>query len=228
MDKYFEKNQEYWDLGYEAENVEGWVFRPYGRVFKHEFGLDGSKHERVLDFGCGSGAALKFFKSKGFDVYGVDISQPDINRCKSRMPDVADHFLVIPPEPSESDVWFGGNFDLVVSIQALYYFTFADYEKRIKSIYNMMKPGAYIYASMMSTKCWYYENSTPYKDGLRNVTIQNGRLNLKDYYIFFLNSEEELLEKFKLFKKIHVGFYSHKYSEKEGLDYHYTYIGQKV
>ena len=108
MDNYLQKNYEYWQKGYEAENVESFVFRVYGRVFKQESGIDGSKHERLLDFGCGSGAALRFFKSKGFDVYGVDISKVDIQCCKQRMPDISDHFTVIDPKPDENDVFFGG------------------------------------------------------------------------------------------------------------------------
>src|SRR5436190_24196902 len=99
MDTYLEKNKEYYDKGYDAENVESYVFRAYGRIFKHDFGLDGSKGEKVLDFGCGSGASLKFLKSKGFNVHGVDISEIDIRRAQSRMPDIKDHFVVIPPKP---------------------------------------------------------------------------------------------------------------------------------
>jgi len=34
MSDYLKKNEEYWAKGYEAENVESFVFRPYGRIFK--------------------------------------------------------------------------------------------------------------------------------------------------------------------------------------------------
>ena len=88
MDNYLSKNKEYYDQGYEAENVESYVFRTYGRIFKHDFGMDGSKGEKLLDFGCGSGATMKFFQSKGFNVYGVDISDVDIQRAQSRMAEI--------------------------------------------------------------------------------------------------------------------------------------------
>jgi len=228
MEEYFEKNKEYWDKGYDADHTESFVFRPYGRVFKYEFGIDGSKHERVLDFGCGQGAALRFFDSKGFDSYGVDISGPDIEVCKQRMPHIAENFMVVDPKPKPNDIWFGGNFDLVVAIQSLYYFNNTDFKVRIESIYNMIRPGGYIYASMMGTKCWYYKNSVPYKDGLRKVTINTPRLKLDDYYIFIIESKEELLERFGMFKKIHIGYYDACYREDEESDFHYTFIGQKV
>ena len=228
MDEYFKGNKAYWDKGYVAQNVESFVFRPFGRIFAHDCGLTGKNHEKMLDFGCGQGAALQFYDSNGFDVYGVDISEPDIGVCKKRMPHVADHFITVDPKPKAGDMWFGGGFDLVIAIQALYYFNNEDYAIRIKTIYDMMKPGAYIYASMMGTKAWYYEKSTPYKDGLRRVEIDTPRLKLKDYYIFFVESEKELLERFKLWKPVHVGYYDAKYRNDEGCDFHYTFIGQKV
>jgi len=105
---YLKENYNYWEKGYEADNVESQVFRVYGRIFRAQFGLDGSKKEKLLDFGCGCGAALEFFFKKGFDVYGVDISAVDIERCKARMPQISDHFAVIEPKPKTEDVFWGG------------------------------------------------------------------------------------------------------------------------
>ena len=45
---YLQKNYEYWQKGYKAENVESFVFRVYGRIFKAQFGIDGSKREKSL------------------------------------------------------------------------------------------------------------------------------------------------------------------------------------
>ena len=74
MEKYLKDNLEYWRQGYEAENVESFVFRPYGRILKAQLGIDGSNGENILDFGCGSGASLRFFKSKGFRVFRVEMT----------------------------------------------------------------------------------------------------------------------------------------------------------
>lgn len=228
MGRYLEANKEYWQQGYEAENVESFVFRPYGRIFKAELGIDGSKGEKLLDFGCGSGAALEFFSHKGFDVYGVDISVPDIGRCRQRMPDIADHFTVIPPKPRADTVFFGGEFDVIIGIQSLYYFTFTDLKTLMMSLYNQLRPRGIIYASMIGTKCWYFANSVPCEDGLREVRISTSRLQFEKYFVQFTESEEHLIQKFSMFKKLHVGYYDAKYSEDEGSDFHYVFIGQKV
>ena len=84
MNDYLEKNLAFWSKGYEAENVESFVFRTYGRIIK-KLGFDG-KGQKLLDFGCGSGATAHFFHKIGFEVYGVDISQIDIETCRKRIP----------------------------------------------------------------------------------------------------------------------------------------------
>ena len=44
MSDYLAAQDRYYKPGYDAENVESWVFRTYGRVFKAQFGMDGSNY----------------------------------------------------------------------------------------------------------------------------------------------------------------------------------------
>lgn len=81
----YEKNEDYWSGRYEAPNVESFIFRFYGRILKHDFGIDGKKHENVFDFGCGEGAALNLFLKNGFNVFGVDIAERDIEVAKKNL-----------------------------------------------------------------------------------------------------------------------------------------------
>lgn len=195
---------------------------------KPQFGITGEKKEKLLDFGCGEGTNLEFFHKKGFDVYGVDISELSIQKCKEKMPEIADHFMVIPSEPKKDDVFFGGDFDVVIGIQSFYYYNDEDMQTRFESIYNMMKDNAIIYATMIGTKCsQYYDNSTECDDGINLVKFNNTRLDVDEYYVNFTEDENDLINKFKLFKKEHVGFYDSKYREDEGTDFHYIFIGKK-
>ena len=228
MSDYLEAQDRYYKPGYDAENVESWVFRTYGRVFKAQFGMDGSKHEKMLDFGCGQGAAVRFFDSKGFDAYGVDISERDIARAREIMPHIKDHFAVISPKPKRDNVFFGGGFDLVISIQTLYLLNNDDLQTLIESLYAQMKPGGLIFASMMGPGHHYYGRSVEAENGMRKVDFQTERLTVRDYYVNFTHSEEELLNRFAMFRRVHVGYYDLKYREDEGGSFHYTFIGQKV
>ena len=215
MDEYLKGKLKYWQKGYEAENVESFVFRPYGRIFKFEFGFDGSRHEKLLDFGCGEGAALKFFKSKGFDAYGVDISKTSIQRCKEKMPDIAEHFQIINPKPKSNQIFFKGNFDIITAVQSLYYLSNKDLENALMSLWNNMKPGAIIYATMMGIKHYTYKYSKKYKDGLRKIDFSLPRITVKNYFVNFTTSEKDLIKKFHRFRKCHVGYYDDKYREDE-------------
>ena len=78
---YLDKNREYWEKGYDAANVDHPVFRFYGRILKPEFHMGGN-HERLVDFGCGTGSAVDFFTMHGFHASGVDISETDITTAR--------------------------------------------------------------------------------------------------------------------------------------------------
>jgi len=92
-----------------------------------------------------------------------------------------------------------------------------------------MKKGSIIYATMMGDKYdLYFDNSIEYEDGLRKVEFSKGRLQIKDYFVNFTYNKEDLLNKFKMFKPIHIGFYDNQYREDEGRSFHHTFIGQKV
>jgi len=42
---------------------------------------------KAIDFGCGAGRSTRFLRGLGFDVVGVDISQPMLARARERDPD---------------------------------------------------------------------------------------------------------------------------------------------
>lgn len=96
----YDKNVEYWQGRYNAPNVESFIFRFYGRILKHDFNIDGTNNEKVFDFGCGEGAALKFFAQQGFDVYGVDIAEQDIVAARKWC--IPNHLEAIQPNPTSS------------------------------------------------------------------------------------------------------------------------------
>ena len=85
---YLDENRAYWERGYNAVNVDHPVFRFYGRILKPDFGLGGN-WERLVDFGCGQGAAVSFFQKHVFHARGVDVSETDIAAAKIRFPHIA-------------------------------------------------------------------------------------------------------------------------------------------
>ena len=230
--EYLEKNNSYWQGRYNAPNVENFIFRMYGRILKFDYGIDGSQGESVFDFGMGQGGNLNFFHKLGFNVFGVDIAKNDIKIAQEIMPEKANQFRVISPKADpelrffpdifkkESDV-----FDIVISIQTLDFLSNTDFRKAIKCIYNHMKPGAKIYASMNGTKLYYKNHATYMDDGLWNVKFNNGRVDY-DLALNFVESKEEMRDKFKLFKPVYLDHYDSSFRE-EGSEFRYTFFGIK-
>ena len=234
--KYLKFNNKYWSQGvFDAPNPETYVFRAYGRIFKFELGLDGSGKQKLLDFGCGPGGNTNFFYKKGFKVYGVDLSQIDINRCKKRMPKIKKNFKVIDPVPSLEDRFFENTkFKIVTAFQSLYYYNNVDLEVRLQNLYDIMEPNGIIYATMMHKSCWYYKMSKPYKNGLRFVRLNRKNdktrkgLKTNDHYINFVKSNDHLKKMFHMFKPLHIGYYDGVYRSEEGSEKHLTFIGKKT
>lgn len=226
MTDYLEKNSEYWAGRYEAPNVESFIFRLYGRILKFDYGIDGSSHERILDFGCGQGGALKYFDKLGFNCFGVDIAKNDIEVAQSLMPHIAKQFRVIDSKPDENLVFFeGGGFDIVISIQTLDFLSNSDFEKAIKCLYKNMKPGAKIYASMNGWDMYYRKHGEYVGDGLWHIKFKTDRVDY-DLFLNFVRSKDEMKEKFKLFKPVYLDHYDSSFRE-EGSEFRYTFFGIK-
>ncbi|MFH1689769.1 MAG: methyltransferase [Candidatus Eisenbacteria bacterium] len=66
---------------------------------------------RALDFGCGTGRSSRFLRDHGFEVIGVDISRPMLNKARELDPD-GDYRHVSDADLSSID---GRAFDLILS-----------------------------------------------------------------------------------------------------------------
>lgn len=228
-DSYLGHNQEYWDKGYEAPNVDHHTFRFFGRILKPEFGLPRS-NEKLLDFGCGQGAAVNFFHTNGFSAQGVDISEKDVSIAKARFSHIKDKFSICHPDPKAQQLYgTERQYGVITAFQSLYYFSKPDFELLIKRLYDQLAPGGIFFATMMGVQSKeFYNNSKPTHDKwLRKVDFSNDRLEVKNYFIFFVDDENDLVDKFKIFKPVHIGYYAAKLRTDEGDGFHFTFCGTK-
>lgn len=225
MSNYLAKNAQYWADAYNAPNVESFLFRFYGRILKFDYGIDGSQHERLFDFGCGQGGALSYFDQLGFNCFGADIAQNDIEAARGLLPHLADQLLVVDPKPDPERVFGGGEFDVVISIQTLDFLSNTDFEQAIRCLYNNMKRGAKIYASMNGYSNYYRDHGTYAGDGLWNIKLKTARLDY-DLFLNFVKDKDEMRQKFSLFKPVYLDYYDSSFRE-EGSEFRYTFFGVK-
>jgi SAM-dependent methyltransferase len=232
----YELNESYWSGRYDAPNVESFIFRFFGRILKHDFGITHGKGLNVFDFGCGEGGALHFFWKQGFDVFGVDIAENDIRHAKEKFSTLADHqpranFQVIDPKPVIQQKFFKNLnlpdqwIDVAISIQTLDFLSDSDCQIVLNNIHAQMKPGAVIYASFNGTKNYYFQHSTEIEsgEGLRHVRFNNGRVNY-DLFLNFCSSKEEMKEKFSMFKPLYIDYYDSSFRN-EGSEFRWTFCG---
>lgn len=226
MDEYLERNSRYWAGEYVAPNVESFIFRFYGRILKFDYGIDGSGHERILDFGCGQGGALNYFDRLGFDCFGVDIARADIEVAQATMPHIAHQLKVINPKPDADLKFFGQkDFDIVISIQTLDFLSHSDFDKAIRCLYNNMKLGAKIYASMNGWDMYYRKFGEYVGDGLWHVRMKTDRLDY-DLFLNFVRDKDDMRQRFSLFKPVYLDHYDSSFRH-EGSEFRYTFFGIK-
>lgn len=227
-DQINESLRQYWNKGYSAPNLESHIFRLCGRILKPEFNLP-DRHERLIDFGCGQGAAVNYFNTIGFDARGCDISHVDIDVAKLRYPHLRDRFLVTDQNPSENEFYgWEDNISVVVGVQSFYLMSRDYFGQVMDKLYNAMPAGGLIYATMMGERHTFYQHSDPADgDWLRRVRFSNGRLALDDYYLFFVSDEEDLKKKFPMFEPVHIGHYSMQLQDNDTNNWHWTFLGVK-
>ena len=125
------------DVDFIEINKNGWnklleLNKPFSNVSLPEYGPFLKRNEeqillfnkienaKVLDLGCGSGGSLDYLLKKGAsEIWGVDISEKQIDRVKERFPNFKNNFFVAP---MENEIKIPNDyFDYIISIFSIGY-----------------------------------------------------------------------------------------------------------
>ena len=97
------------------------------------------KNDKILDIGAGTGRFVIPFAKKGYDAYGIDISENILQIAKNKARDLPNLHL---EKANAKNIPFPDNyFDFITSYRVLVHIP--DYEIVIKEIYRVLKPGGY-------------------------------------------------------------------------------------
>lgn len=123
-----------------SKNAPGVYFEEYKNWPSHHKEAMKYIKGRVLDVGCGAGRHLAFFKEKGFDYLGIDISSLALKVCKERgIEDVKNMSIGrIDSKIGKFDtiILLGNNFGLLR--------TFEKAKTRLKKFYSITNQKAHI------------------------------------------------------------------------------------
>ena len=113
MSKVFDAYARYYDLLYQDKDYSAEAEYVAAHIRKQM-----PKAQRILDLGCGTGAHAEHLAKMGFDVHGVDLSEPMLERAKKRKnslpPEVAARLTF-----SQGDIRtirIGQTYDAVISL----------------------------------------------------------------------------------------------------------------
>lgn len=165
------------------------------------------KNNKVLDFGCSIGANTKVFADMGFEVYGIDISQKAISKCVERNGFPKENFTVADILTSDKTVkeLFGVEFDLILALNCLYYFSNKGIDSALTQFAEVMGENSVFYANLHTSNTYFLKNDfqhAPNDDGLLMVA-ENGNVKKKMYYNV-VNSKKETEDKFHILKKVEI------------------------
>ena len=95
----------------------------------------------MLDIGCGGGATLQRLlkRSKGAQVYGIDISEESVAKAKKVNAKVLDKQVFVTQGPAEKLPYEDGKFDLVTAVETVYFWP--NLPNCLQEVRRVLKPG---------------------------------------------------------------------------------------
>jgi SAM-dependent methyltransferase len=124
---YYAENEHWWYLGMEAIT----------RAVLNRF-IPPQQNLKILDAGCGTGAAMSKYLAGYGTVTGFDISPLALNYCRARnlMPLILASVMEIPIQ--------SGHFNLVTSFDVLYECAVTDHSIALDEFFRVLRPGGHL------------------------------------------------------------------------------------
>ena len=111
--------------------------------------LIGPPPKKILDVGCGTGRDCVYFASKGYEVYGIDLSQGMLAQAdrKAKEKKLKISFSIVDMQALDSS---GSSFDGIWTASALVHLNSAEKRKTIKGFYKVLKPSGILYINVQN------------------------------------------------------------------------------
>jgi SAM-dependent methyltransferase len=206
--------------GYGLMYPESHIIRINKQILDWEFGI---RDGLVFDFGCGTGANLRYFTEQGFTPFGCDTSETAIAKCKEVMPDHEANFHATEVDPDLVALIGRRQLALFMSNQVLYFLDDERIANITRQAYEMVRPGGVFVATMMSYSCWYAKAIDGREGDFQQVSLDTPRQSLTTLINF--KDRSELEELFSPFRKLHIGAYGSWIREEEGSTDHWIFVG---
>ncbi len=208
-----------------------WIIRFHNLYLKKNL-----PNGKVLDYGCGTGNNSVFFLDKGYEVWGIDVTESYKKLVKANMESsghnvsLMEKFAVLAPDATKLP-YEDNFFDLIVANQVLYYLPTEEHIKKIvREFHRCLKPGGTVFITMMGPKNYYivYHAKQILNDKVYEIHFDDPGDRLKGYreFIYLVRDQDELTKLFLEFTPVNIGYFD------QGLftvksNFHWIFVGQK-
>ncbi len=179
-----------------------------------------SKYDQIefLDFGCGDGRYFSYLTQKGFlvdNIYGIEVSQKRIQRCKNLGWDKACLLKLKQPIPYPDK-----SFDIINFVEVIEHIPYSEIDFYLKEIVRVMKPNAFL---ILTTPNYPIKRIYDFIDAIlagrwkrlrddpTHVCRYNKKKLQKVLSHYFSNISFSVYKEGILYKKIKKDFFLHKF-----------------
>jgi len=114
------------------------------------------KYSKILDLACGTGRHTIYLASKGFSVYGTDISRNGIEITKRKAKRYGLKNIKLKVHDMKKIPFPDNFFDGIVCVWSMGHGTLKAHEKIIREIRRVLRTGGMLVTDFMTTKNKYY------------------------------------------------------------------------
>tara|TARA_B110000459_G_C16495249_1_gene440768 strand:+ start:332 stop:1009 length:678 start_codon:yes stop_codon:yes gene_type:complete len=200
----------------------------YGIKYPEGHVIRNSKHfrnkESILDFGCGNGTHLKYFKELNIKkIYGVDTSKviKDIKKNQFRLFQINERDDLIKIIKIK--------FDVIFVNQVFYYMNNETIDYYLNQFSKMLKKDGIMFTTWMAPKTSYYKLSKKIKNSEMRKLVFGSRLKETTYINF--KTKADIKKQFHKhnFETINFGHYDSQmnHDEIDSGSYHYLHLCKK-
>jgi len=184
-----DKNDEYWNT-------------PAPEIFYLSDYWAKKKHKTFLDIGCGFGRNSIYMAKKGFLVSAFDLSEHSVKVTGEKAKEQGIEFKELVVADMLSFPFKDNSFDCMLALNVILHTDKLGFDKILKEIKRVLKPGGEVYFTLGSKESYWYNNpACIYVDDYTKIRVEEGPENgIPHFYI----DDEDCLTLFNDFTIINI------------------------
>ncbi len=183
-------------------------------------------NKKICDIGCGDGRNMAFLKTRGFDIYGMEITPEIVDKTRENLRKAGIVDAIIKVGTNDSIDFKDNFFDYLLSWNSCYYMGEGrDFSLHVREYARILKKGGWLVLSIPKKTCFIYKGSRKLKNGYRVILKDPFHVRNGDVLKCF-EGEKDIRKNFPNFKNF---IFASVEDDCFGFNYHsYLVVCQKI